>query len=336
MKRKLLLFGLIAALALAGWSYYFFHSEEVVEKRIEANRPPERTYAHNDVSFEDFAEKEDGYWLFEPHMPQPDTAPVIVFIHGYSAYNPMVYGQWIRHLVQSGNIIIFPRYQENMVSTPPSEFVQNTVTAIKDALAKQAEEGRVHPKAHELIMVGHSFGGAIIGNLLATYDQFDLPECKGAMLVSAGTGPIEGFVLDSYASIPSYTKMLMMVSENDLVVGDVFAQKVFETAVNTPDRNLVRQFADEHGEETITASHLEVYELDATFDNGIHGYSYMRAQSSRLDQVDLMYWRMLDALIDCVRNGTSCELAFGNTPAQRSMGLWSDGTPVKELEILVP
>ena len=130
--------------------------------------------------------------------------------------------------------------------------------------------------------------------------------------------------------------MLLLVSENDIVVRDDFAKKVFETATYTPNRNLLRQFADSHGEESITADHLEVYELDPTFDNGIHGYSYMRAQSSRLDQVDLMYWRLLDDLIDCVRKGESCEKAFGNSPEQRSMGTWSDGTPVKELEVSVP
>lgn len=338
MNRRYLLIGttLVLLFVVIGRTYYSFHSEEAKNQRSARNQAPARSYPHAGVSFEDFADTEDGYWLFEPHAPKPDTAPVIVFMHGYSAYNPMVYGQWIGHLVKSGNIVIFPRYQENMVSTPPEEFVGNTVKAITDGLAKQAEPGRVHPKAHELIMVGHSFGGAIIGNLLATYDQYDLPECKGAMFVSPGTGPIEGFMLDSYETIPASTKMLLMVSEGDIVVRDIFAKKVFETAVNTPNRNLLRQSADTYGDESITDNHLEVYELDPAFDNGIHGYSYMRAQSSRLDQVDLMYWRLFDALIACVRTGEQCDEAYGNTPAQRSMGTWSDGTPLKELEVWVP
>ncbi|MEZ4892408.1 MAG: hypothetical protein R2778_05270 [Saprospiraceae bacterium] len=54
----------------------------------------------------------DGYWLFEPADPKPDSAEVVVFLHGYGAYNPMAYGKWIKHLVAKGNIVIYPRYQK--------------------------------------------------------------------------------------------------------------------------------------------------------------------------------------------------------------------------------
>jgi hypothetical protein len=34
-------------------------------------------------------------------------------------------------------------------------------------------------------------------------------------------------------------------------------------------------------------------------------------------------------------HGTNREYALGNTPPQRFMGKWSDGTPVKELQVTV-
>jgi hypothetical protein len=41
-------------------------------------------------------------------------------------------------------------------------------------------------------------------------------------------------------------------------------------------------------------------------------------------------WKWLDALMGCAFDGEWCEYALGNTPEQRSMGTWSDGTPVEE------
>ncbi|MEL6671170.1 MAG: hypothetical protein AAFR61_03230 [Bacteroidota bacterium] len=294
-------------------------------------------YVNESFKFENFAEEQDGYWLIQPQSPQPDSAPVVVFLHGYSAYNPMVYGLWLEHLVQQGRTIIFPRYQESIVSPGPEGFIPNVVTAIKDAWARLDSAGQVKPYKRGFMMIGHSFGGAIIANMLADYAQYELPPCLGAFYVSPGTGPVDDYILEDYRGISSEVKMLIMVSDNDRVVQDVLGKKVFETAINTPNRNLVRQYADAHGEEEITAGHLEVYALNPPFDNGVHGYSYMRAQASRLDQVDLYaYWKLFDALFECVWENEHCEKAFGNTEAQRYMGEWSDGTPVRELEISVP
>jgi len=42
-------------------------------------------------------------------------------------------------------------------------------------------------------------------------------------------------------------------------------------------------------------------------------------------------WKLTDALMSCTFTGASCEYAFGNTPEQRFMGTWSDGTAVVEI-----
>lgn len=42
-------------------------------------------------------------------------------------------------------------------------------------------------------------------------------------------------------------------------------------------------------------------------------------------------WKLFDALTDYAFNGINGEYCLGNTPEQRFMGLWSDGTHVKEL-----
>ena len=44
-------------------------------------------------------------------------------------------------------------------------------------------------------------------------------------------------------------------------------------------------------------------------------------------------WKLFDGLIDAAFTGKNRDYALGNTPQQRFMGLWSDGVPVKVLDL---
>jgi len=75
-------------------------------------------YKHESIEIiGEFAEKADGYWMYLPALPVPDSADVVIFIHGFGAHNPVAYGAWIRHLVNRGNIVIFPRFQKTYHQT---------------------------------------------------------------------------------------------------------------------------------------------------------------------------------------------------------------------------
>ena len=47
-------------------------------------------------------------------------------------------------------------------------------------------------------------------------------------------------------------------------------------------------------------------------------------------------WKPFDALCDAAFSGKNREYALGNSPEQRFMGKWSDGVPVKELQVGPP
>lgn len=316
----------------------FSAGSEILGPRQPQDGPGGAEYLCDSVIFSDYAADPDGYWLFEPAAPRLDSAHVIVFNHGYGAYNPMIYGAWIRHLVRKGNIVIFPRYQKNLFTPNPRQFPENVATAIKKALLELNSGDHVQPIVEPLIMVGHSYGGAISAYLGIHFADFGIPQPRAIMMVSPGTGPFKGARLDDYATMPADTRLLIMVSNDDQVVGDELGTLVFETATNTPQRNLIRQFADDYGAPGISAGHNQSYALDSTFDNGVHNVSYHRAlRVATTDAVDHHgYWKLLDALIECTRAGNYCDVAFGNTLEQRSLGSWSDGTPIRELEVVLP
>jgi predicted esterase len=290
------------------------------------------------VAFYDAAARADGYWLFEPADPKPDSAEVVVFMHGYGAYNPMAYGKWIKHLVAKGNIVIFPRYQKNLVWPRADAFPENAAIAIKNALEALQTDGHVRPITEKVSYIGHSYGGVICANLGVHWQKFGIPKPASMLLCEPGSGPLKGARLLRYDKLPADLKLLVVVGEDDYVVGDEFGRLVFQTAVHTSERNLVIQRRSTDGHRWILATHSEPYSFDMDFDTGVRNYTAQRVfMTSRLNEVDFnCYWKFGDALMDYVRHGQNREVAFGNTPEQRYLGRWENGKPIRELDVILP
>lgn len=298
--------------------------------------PGGRDYVGDSVLMYDFAQKPYGYWLFEPGgATRPDSAQVIVLIHGYGGYNPMIYGEWIEHLVRKGNLVIFPRYQRNLFCPRPKRFGDYCARAIRDALTELEKAEHVRPKADHLIIAGHSYGGVVTADLGVNFREYKIPRPKALLLCSPGTGPFKGGRLKTYEAMPADTKLVIMAGEGDWVVGDEFARLVFETAVHTPERNLIYQYRDPRG---IGAGHSQSYAIDLQFDTGRRNPTARRAlRRGPANAVDYYgYWKILDGLISCVESGHFCRYALGDTLEQGLLGYWSDGRPVKPLEVIVP
>jgi len=296
--------------------------------------PGSAAYRHDSVLFHNYAETEEGFWLFEPALPTPKTTNLIVFIHGYGGYNPMIYGQWIKHLVRKGNTVIYPRYQKSVFSPSPQQFSPNIITGIQSALKIiKANDKHIPVNKEELCIVGHSYGGILAAEITVNWEKYNIPKPRGIFLCAPGTGPFKAGKLDSYADLPSDLKLLIMVNENDYIVGDEMGVKIFETATNTPNRNLIRQQTD--SENGISAGHNETYCVDETFDSGHLNYTAKKAlRITKTNAVDYYgYWKLFDALIDCSRNGQNCEYAFGNTTQQRGLGIVTGGI-LKDLEVI--
>ena len=323
--------------------FFFFFQSILSGQETYISTPPETgpgspTYFHEKVIQYDFAKKPHGYWLFEPAAPRPDSANVIVFTHGYGGYNPMIYGQWIEHLVRQGNIVIYPRYQRNIYFPRPRKFSKNVSRAIRDALEKIKGADFVKPIISNFALVGHSYGGVVSADLAVNFEKHNIPKPVAVMLCSPGTGPLRGGILKSYKEMPSDIKLIVIVSKNDRTVGDKFGIKVFETATEVVNRNFIRQYPDGSIYPSQNAGHNESYAINKAYDNGKRNFTSRRAlRIGRTNNMDYYgYWKIFDAILECSRSGNYCSYAFGNTPEQRFMGLRNDGKPVKELEVTLP
>ena len=278
--------------------------------------PGGSNYTHADYTEHHYGIGACSYWLFEPAMPTPATAPVIVFNHGYAAVTPHYYDAWVIHLVRRGNIVIYPRYQLGLL-TGAIQATHHAIIAVRNALAILNTSGHVTPDLTKFAIVGHSLGGGITAEMAAKASASGLPVPRAIM-------PVQPYVVNqtmitNFHDIPATTLMLVVVGQNDYIAGTRSARMIFTTADQIPldNKDYVIQRTDLHGTPGLIADHTApVCPNNSSWTNAMDYYST---------------WKLFDALTDYAFYGTDHDYCLGNTTQQRYMGLWSDGTPVKEL-----
>lgn len=103
--------------------------------------PGGRNYHHGDWRVSSGGTGSDAWFVFEPVDPQPASAPLAIIMHGYfefSGYDQMY--ELIRHTVRKGNIVIYPRWQTDIVTPCAGPFdiepcITSALNGIRGALS---------------------------------------------------------------------------------------------------------------------------------------------------------------------------------------------------------
>ena len=278
-----------------------------------ARGPGGSDYEHRSVRETEHGEGGTQYWIIEPAQPVPKSAPLVIFLHGWTAVTPDTYRGWVNHLAKRGNIVVYPRYQARMLS-PATEFFPNTVEAVHDALAELAKPGHVKPDMERVALVGHSAGGVQTANYAALAVSENLPVPKAAMIVEPGQGRNGGIriiPMEDCGKFPATLKLIVMVGDADGLVGEGTARVIWRDTKHVTERAFITLRSDAHGTPPLRADHLAPI-----------GWS--RAATDALDWLGM--WRTFDALMDA---------AFSGKPlaVDENMGAWSDGVPVVPMKV---
>jgi acetyl esterase/lipase len=289
------------------------------------------------------------YWLYEPDGLR-GSAPVVIFLHGWNATNPQDYEAWIEHFVRRGNIVIYPRYQEGPTERIPN-MMPNAIEAIRDGLSKLGSRA----DRNRFGLVGHSLGAEMAFAIAATAASKGLPSPTALMSVEPGdtsdAGVLAGRVKRlsegvNYQQIPKAILALVLVGDEDKIVGDETSKMLFSAISQVPceNKNFVVVKSDRHGTPALIADHYApVTAFPATAQNEgpiarlIRSRTAQRGMEQPSGQVDALdyyaYWKLLDALTDAAFYGRNRDVALGGGPNQTFMGRWSDGTPVERLQV---
>lgn len=286
---------------------------------------------------------ERAFWIFEPHAPRPNQAPLVCFFHAWGGTNPHIYGNWIVHLVRKGHMVLYPVYQT--LSSILNVMEHNALVSFSEAIGHVSKGPFVTPDLERLAIVGHSLGGWLGLRTAALAFKAGILTPKALMIVQPGWGPFGRISMEELRHIPSTTLMLFIVGEHDRHCLPWQATRLYRAVELTPgiNKDFVRMFSDFHGTPPLICDHsspLAVRDdcgpsLSAS-EKGLRT-RMLKVLSLRWAKVDALhyygYWKLFDALQDAAFYGKNRKYALGNTPQQRFMGYWSDGIPVKELRV---
>jgi pimeloyl-ACP methyl ester carboxylesterase len=306
---------------------------------------PQRGPGSNETAFRSvltvkIADGGQGGWIFLPADPSPGKAPVIILCHGYAATLPRGYQAWINHLVIRGNIVLWPNYQDNLL-TPTHQILPNAIAGVKAGLrVLQSGNYSVRPDLDRVVVAGHSAGGMVATGIAASATAEGLPKMKALMPVEPGDSQRGGRAsvpLADLSRLPSDTLMLILVGQDDTSVGTFDGERILHESTSVPASNkaLFMLHSDDHGSPALIANHYTpsaVLNADGSFAKEPTKASFSRNTSDVgvVDALDYMgTWRLLDRLIDAAFGSEGNRLF--QDPSVLDMGTWSDGVPVKRL-----
>ncbi len=289
------------------------------------------------------------YWIYQPTGWQggdtaPSTAPVIIFLHGWSGSEPN-HTVWLTHLARKGNVVVFPRWQSR--STPESSYIPNALWSVKDGLAHLVAAPGVRPDNADGLYIGYSAGGHVVTSLANRHVAEGLPTPKAVLTLMGGAGAAWGD--QSFEGIPSAAKVVCVVGDQDWVVGRNGCDALWDDTGHIPagNRNYVWMFGDSRGTSDLVTDHFPPSEI-LHEQLGLLGAAEPTLAADHLapsegscsplvcviDALDWYgVWKLADGLRDCSIYGTNCSYALGNTFNQRYMGNWSDGVAVRQLQV---
>lgn len=265
------------------------------------------------------------YYIFE--RTDLVSAPVVVFLHGYSVTppDPKVYGGWIKNLLDNGNSVIYPLYYQSH-DTNTAGYTANAETAIQSAYAKINESGHTVSNG-SISVIGHSLGCIVGMNFANDTTSLSLPNPQAILLANTADAnvivssftPIQ---YSSYSGIDSSAQIMFIVGDDDLIAGTTDSITIYNKLTQLSNKWLATLFSASHLTESITSNHFAP--LSNTSDNTVSG----SADSDQLDTGG--YWFLFNSL-----QAASQASTILNPGSSFSLGTWTDTTPITPLETIV-
>ncbi len=269
----------------------------------------------------------NGFYIYQPQQPQPATAPVALFIHGYDGNTTTPYEVWMQQVAQMGYIVIWVEYD---TLTGPKTYASTILKDYQKALATIASKPGtyVQPATDSngnilSTVFGHSAGATLSFQVadLAAMPGSGVAPFKSIVAVETGEG---GVPVDfDVSAIPASTQLVMVVGDEDSQNTRCLASKFWGEVTQIPSSN--RDFL-----EVITDTYGTPQQL------GNHWFpltSKERHDDASVDDRDYnVTWKLSVGEFNCAIYGTQCNYGLGHGSFdQITMGNWSDGTPVKPL-----
>jgi len=306
-----------------------------------ASGPGGSGYSHGNVSVHGpywadalgVMNKNNKYLIYMPDEPVPESAPVVLFLHGWAAIAQKQYYYWIQHIVRQGYIVVWVQYQRDEIIENPkmtlfTAYVTTVIKVWRDAL-KRLDSAKLPVKPEKdgygiikTAFVGHSVGAylctIIAGKALKLSKRIPIPYA----VVAVEPGIVGLIPSGPFDFMHPDTRVVLVVGDEDDLVCKSTAVAVWNRLGNTADENkdFLLVVSDYHGFPQQIAHHY--------FPN-----TSGARDTTAVDARDFyVTFKLSVGALNCAFKGTDCEYALGNGSEQQvSMGQWSDGQPVQPM-----
>ena len=299
---------------------------------------------------------EFSVYLYLPQLPSDpgiEGVPLAILLHAFN--NPSIesYSDWIDHLVGKGMVVAYIQYptdvrpkeadtftlvEENGMSNwphhvPRMHALQSAMDLLQERIDDTTRDDFVNQTLGELKILpqhlwigGHSLGGAY--SLQALQMALDKEWGNQTLVVDtemASGRPVQENWLPNYTNLPENTLVHLVVSEDDMTVGQCDSVHHIELFNMVDDNHTLLIYipSDRYGFPRLVATH------------------YIPANEAHDTLADWAMYRRIDAQADWVvahsrGDLNTADFAYANlidTPMLSDMGKWSDGTPVLPLQV---
>jgi acetyl esterase/lipase len=190
-------------------------------------------YPHQAVGHEAIGKGASRVWIFFPEHPKPESANVVVFMHGWRALDPAPYGGWLDHIVRKGRVVLYPLFEESR-SDPPENSLRNAINSTKQALQYLTSAGPVKPELSNFPILGHSLGAGLAVQMSGLAAASGLPQPTSVMSVMPGWLGSSSFPTDNLTLIPPSTYLLIVEGDSDQFQDSRHGRTIFNATPQIP------------------------------------------------------------------------------------------------------
>ncbi len=264
-------------------------------------------------------------WYYVPQvLKKEDKAPVIIVLHGFSQTDPSISMGQIRHYVRQGCIVIFPQFGLTglgfLSDLDQNLMLERAVSLTNLALSEVGSKADLN----DTLIVGHSLGGL----LALCWEAGGGVHPRGMILQnpSVTNQNVPVFVRDRMTMLDFETMatavdcpVILFSADADTIAPVSDTTAAYQSLTNAPSKILYMVHSDYHGKPGLTADHCAPILIGCSIVPG-SGECLLCAENA----LDFRaYYAATDAMLDGLN-----EVTF-------DMGSWSDGIPVKAVEILM-
>jgi pimeloyl-ACP methyl ester carboxylesterase len=149
-------------------------------------------------------------WVLRPR--RREVKSVVVYLHGYGAYLPFEWHlEWMDHLLDAGNAVLFPRYQRGSTDDPWILTPFDLATGLETGFRALRYRG-------EPVAAGFSLGATLAAVYAARAKEWNVPAPESIYAVF----PVDPILVDlalDLSALPDTTRVLVVAGEDDDVAG---------------------------------------------------------------------------------------------------------------------